>query len=239
MFSAASARSRAASPSRSNAARLVERAALPCLREPEIERVGAGLDHAARIQPDQHRRRRRCRTAICISTLWPRFCSSATTSAGSALVQQQPAGIHGMVVEARHQVLGSGSAASSTACSAFIAEHRWHREAPAAATGPGCRRPAWRASISVLSGPDDEGRAERHARPLARRQLVRDGREPAESSAPARVSGMPVSPAITGGIHAPEGVIEIATPSLSMASTQVVSLASSAGSSLVVRRSAQ
>ena len=49
------------------------------------------------------------------------------------------------------------------------------------------------------------------------------------------VSGMPVSPAITDGIQAPEGVAEKTTPSLSIASTQVVSRAISA-SSIFTRR---
>ena len=46
------------------------------------------------------------------------------------------------------------------------------------------------------------------------------------------VSGMPVSPAITDGIQAPEGVAEKMMPSLSMASTQVVSRAIRASSIL-------
>ena len=47
------------------------------------------------------------------------------------------------------------------------------------------------------------------------------------------VSGMPVSPAITLGSHAPEGVAENTMPSLSIASTQVVSWAISASSILM------
>ena len=49
------------------------------------------------------------------------------------------------------------------------------------------------------------------------------------------VSGMPVSPAITLGSHAPEGVAENTMPSASIASTQVVSFAISTSSILHVR----
>ena len=178
--------------------------------------------------PDHHRSRRRWPTSTAsddvLALLQFRHHRAAVRSSSSRLP-----GIHGVVVEAGHQVAVWNRGASTAFCG-FI-PHCVASAAPAAATVPACRRPAWRAQRNLVR-PRRHRRAQRYAGTLAARQFVR---VPGHQQKALRALGER-DPGIAGDHRRQPRARRRdrnAMPSLSMASTQVVSLASSLSSILI------
>ena len=99
-----------------------------------------------------------------------RRCNSATTAARDALVEQQAAGTHGVIVEARYQVLGLEASGLHGAFGVHaeedgVEQHLEQRLILIVAAGSGERD-------DRLIGRGDEGGAERHARALAGGEFV-------------------------------------------------------------------
>ena len=148
----------------------------------------------------------------------------------NALVQLQVAAIPGVVVEARNQM----PRLEARRLDGILARSCGTRATSNIICSRAC---SWLSPPGVESTPNGLPSADVTSVGLS----VTRGRLPRASSfglpgtstklCARSVSGMPVSPAITLGSHAPEGVAENIMPSLSIASTQVVSCAISTGRS--------